>query len=81
MGHGSWTTRSNRGQISIPDFAHCINNVPDVDESFALIVVDSGDPDLTKDDRPVCGRCAGDEDEVLTEAEARELVVGELCCA
>jgi len=58
-----------------------VNNVPDVDESFALIVVDCRYPDLAKDDRPVCGRCTGNKNEVFTETEVREFVVGELCCA
>ena len=48
-----------------------VNGVPNVDESFALIVVDCRDPDLPKDDRPVRGRCAGDEDEVFPEVEPR----------
>ena len=66
--------RGNRGEISVPDFANCVsivNDIPNVDESFALIVVYCRDPDLAKDDRPVCGHCTGDEDEVSAEAEAR----------
>jgi len=54
-----------------PACTNIVNDVPDVDESFALIVVDCRDPDLSKDDRPVCGRCAGDEDEVFAETEPR----------
>ena len=71
-------------RFSIPGFVDCIsivNDVPDMYESFALIVVDCRDPDPSKDDRPVGGRCTGDKDEVLTEAEACEFVVGETCCA
>jgi hypothetical protein len=73
VGHGS-LDHENRGEISVPDFANCVgivNNIPDVDESFTLIVVDRRDPDLPKDDRPVCGRRAGDEDEVFAKAEVR----------
>lgn len=42
-----------------------------MDESLALIVVDCRDPNLAQDDRSVCGRGAGDKDEVFAEAEAR----------
>ena len=62
------------GKITIPNFANCIsiiNDIPDVYESFALIVVDCRDPDLAKDDRPVRRRCTGDEDEVFSETEIR----------
>ena len=52
-----------------------------MDEPFTLIVIDPRDPDLSEDDRPVCGRRAGDEDEVLIDAEFCQLVVGELRCA
>ena len=58
-----------------------MRSLPDVDEPFTLIVIDSRDPDLSEDDRPVCGRRAGDEDEVLIDAEFCQLVVGELRCA
>jgi len=73
-----------RDEISVLYFSDSIinaYNLPDVDEPFTLIVIDSRDPDLSEDDRPVCGRCAGNEDEVLVEAEVRQLTVGELRCA
>jgi len=74
----------DRGEISALYFSGCVSNVhnlPDMDEPSTLIVIDSRDSDLSEDDRPVCGRCAGDEDEVLIEAEVRQLTVGELRCA
>ena len=58
-----------------------VHGLPDMDEPFTLIVINSRDPDLSEDDRPVCGQCAGDKDEVLLEAEVRQLTVGELRCA
>ena len=73
----------DRSKISAPYFSDCIrivHNSPNVHEPLALIVIDSRDPDLAENDRPVGGRCAGDENEVLIEAEARQLTVGELRC-
>ena len=52
-----------------------------MNKPFALAVVDSRDPDLSEDDRPVCGQCTRDEDEVLFEAEACQLSVREVRCA
>ena len=40
-------------------------SVPDMDESFALVVIYRRDSDLAKDDCPVRAQRAGDEDEVL----------------
>jgi len=74
----------DRGEISALYFSDCtsnVHNLPDVDEPFTLIVIDPRDPDLSEDDRPICGRCAGNEDEVLIEVELRQLTVRELRCA
>lgn len=57
------------------------DDIPDVDESYTLIVVYCRDPDLSEDDRPVCGRCAGDKDEVSTDVKVRYFVVRDTCCA
>lgn len=45
-----------------PTSTSTVNNIPNVNESFALIVVDCRDSDLAQDDPPVRSRCAGDED-------------------
>jgi len=45
-----------------PTSTSTVNNIPNVNESFALIVVDCRDSDLAQDDPPVRGRRAGDED-------------------
>lgn len=74
----------DRGEISAPyssDRITIVHSSPDMYEPLALIVVDSRDPDLAKNDRPICGRCAGDEYEVLIEIEAHQFMVGEVRCA
>jgi len=71
----------DRGEISTPCILDCmsiVHNLPDMHKPLTLIVIDSRDPDFAEDDRPVCGRCAGDEDKILIEAEPLQLLVGEL---
>ena len=52
-----------------------------MDITLSLGIVNSGELDLPKDDRPVRGRGAADLDEIVADGERNEVVVCHALCA